>query len=99
MKKIRYCRQCGKELDKSHYFFCNDTCMKKFSDNYVSAGDMEKATAALNLLVGEVEKPRDTCLPLCEQCKKRCKTKVPKEFLDTLISFECFNFKKKENKN
>jgi|GEM_PF-3379950 len=99
MNKIRRCRQCGKELDSSHYFFCNDECMKKFSDNYVSAGEVAKAAQTLSLWAGEIQKPREVCLPLCEQCKKECKIKVPKDFIETIVKFECFDFEKKENKS
>jgi len=95
--KVRYCRYCKKELDKAHKFFCNDECMNKFSEEYVSLEDIDRALEKLhtwaegegNLLV------KDTVLDKCKDCKKDCKMLINKECLETIISFECFDFEKK----
>jgi len=99
MTKERYCRYCGKKLDSLHYFFCNNDCMEKFANCYTSLEDIDAAQEIISTWTDDIDAftKKNKVLPKCEECKNDCKIKVSQEDLDTLISFECLNFIRKEN--
>ncbi len=98
-KKERRCRYCGKKLELNHMFFCNDTCMEKFSENYVSLEDVDKAMIKLKEWANEGidinTKKKDIVLDKCKLCKKDCKIYISEEDAKTIISFDCFDFEEK----
>jgi len=100
MTKERYCRYCGKKLDSSHYFFCNEDCMEKFANSYASLEEIDAAQEIVSAWTEDVNTSikKNKVLPKCAMCKNDCKIKVSQEDLDTLISFECMNFIKKKEK-
>jgi len=93
--KVRYCRFCKKVLDKDHMFFCSDECMERFEEDYTSLEDIDKALEKIHMWTEEVGTvPKDTMLDKCKECKKDCKIFVGKDYINTIISFECFDFEK-----
>lgn len=63
-KKIRLCRNCGKQL-KFNWFFCNSECMEAY---------VEKRTRYL--LNYTAEKPKKVILSECLDCDQKCKIVV-----------------------